>query len=188
MDTGDRSGAATCRSVGRTLPTVSKGASEDPERDGGGKAARIDCGGSGRLGKSRSLNSESRWLAKKATPGKKIQRRCLLPAWRPTTSRSKARRLASHLFIGTAIPRSHQIASLEASIRECMVNSSSLERPVFGIHSVDESRRCRQHRLLPGPKLSAAQPVLFRRADRASANLEVHQTNKFGFRLSRKSV
>lgn len=89
---------------------------------------------------------------------------------------------------GTAIPRPHRFVSLEASIRECMVNSSPLEHPVFGIHSVGEFRRCRQHRLLPGPKLSVVQPVLFRSADRASANIEVHPINKFEFRLSRKSV
>lgn len=107
---------------------------------------------------------------------------------RRTGDGSNNRISASRDHHGTVILHPRLFVSLESSIRECMVNSSPLERPVFGIHSVGEFRRCRQHRLLPGPKLSVAQPVLFRRADRASANIEVHPTNKFGFRLSRKSV
>ena len=49
-------------------------------------------------------------------------------------------------------------------------------------------RRCPQHRLRPCPKLWVAQPVLFRRADRASANIEVHLTSKSESRVSRESV
>src|ERR1700693_4778563 len=93
--------------------------------------------------------------------------------------------------IGTAatfILRPHLFVSLEASIRECTVNSSLLECHVSGIHSVSEFRRCPRHRLHPCPKLSVAQPVLLRRADRANANIEVHPTKKFGFRFSRASV
>jgi hypothetical protein len=89
---------------------------------------------------------------------------------------------------GTVILRPQLFVSLEASIRECTVNSSLLECPVSGIHSVSEFRRCPQHRLHPCPKLWVVQPVLIRRADRASANIEGHLTSKSESRVSREFV
>jgi len=89
---------------------------------------------------------------------------------------------------GTFILRPHLSVSLEASIRECTVNSSLLECHLSGIHSVSEFRRCPQHRLHPCPRLSVAQPVLFRRADRASAGIEVHLTSKSESRVFRAAA
>ena len=89
---------------------------------------------------------------------------------------------------GTAILRPHLFVSLEASTRECTVSNSPPECPVTCTHSGSEFHRCPQHRLHPCPKLSVAQPVLFQRADRASANIEVHLTKKIEFRFSRESV